>query len=99
MAGSTTEARYDVVFFLKVFAAALLLVPATLVIKPLGSNGAPAEVLGWFALAWWFFGRLDRTQGAAYGYQPIRIVVILFVCAVFASYIAMATQPLSGPEI
>lgn len=99
LAGERTRSGLDVVWFLKVFAVALILIPANLVVKPLGANGAPAEILGWLALVWWFNGRMLRNGGMAHGYQPIRIVVLLFVCAVFASYIAMALQPLTGLEV
>lgn len=90
--------RSHAVAVIVAFAVALLLIPAALVFRPLGAFGTPAAVLGVCAAAVWLLGRLHPAMGAAFGPQPMRVVVLGFLGAVLVAYIAANLRVLPGVE-
>jgi polysaccharide biosynthesis protein PslJ len=89
--------RPDAVTALTVYAAALMLIPARLVIGPQSASVTPANLVGLMLLAWWCFAKLVDV-GAARGYNPVRIVTKLFVGCIFLSFAAMATRSVPSVE-
>lgn len=71
---------------LTVLLVLLVVVPATLVVGPLGAAGTPSLLLGAAFLGWWCLGRVDRRFGLVRGRQPMRPVVAVFIGAMLASY-------------
>jgi polysaccharide biosynthesis protein PslJ len=78
--------KVDAVGMLTAYVVLLLAIPATLVFAPLGAAGGPstlfAVLLFVVYLTTWLHPRstLDRD------YQPIRLVALVFVCVIVASY-------------
>jgi hypothetical protein len=71
--------------FLAVYLLLLMLIPAQLVVRPLGAPGSPANLWAIGGLVWWVClsaGRLDRPGVTT----PIRIAAGLFGATVLASY-------------
>ena len=75
----------------------LIAIPSRLIFSPLGSAGTPALVLGLVLLLSWLFARI--TGQVRRRSQPIRVVGLLFLAAVVASYIAATTRPIDAVEI
>ena len=90
--------RVDGVSLLTVYAAILLLVPATLVFAPLGqvgrlATGAAACLLIWFIASWVSGGGVPSGAG-----RPIRISMIIFCLAILTSFVAAMTREISQAE-
>ena len=71
---------------LVVYLLLLLLIPARLVIGPLGAPGAPAALLAIVLLLWWATGRMLWHPRVRPGGQPVRLVLLLLTIATLASY-------------
>ncbi len=91
--------RFDAGSLLVVWVALLILVPANLVVAPLGAAGSPAQLLGLAALAWWIAFQLDKAQSTITPSQPIRTAMLFFVVAILLSYVAAATRPIEAIEL
>jgi polysaccharide biosynthesis protein PslJ len=88
----------DGVGILTVFVVTLIAIPSRLIVGPLGSAGTPAQVICLCLLAWWAVTAVS-VQGADRGpRQPIRMAMLIFVFAVFVSYLAMALRPTESAE-
>jgi polysaccharide biosynthesis protein PslJ len=89
----------DTVRFLTVWLVLLMVVPARLVIAPLGAAGAPALLLAVGGLFWWLnmnlmSGRILRPRP-----ETTLILVAALVTAVLCSYVAAMTRPIDGLEV
>lgn len=77
--------RFDATTFLIVYAALLLLIPAPLVVRPLGAGGTPAAMWGMFGLLWWLCFR----AGGLIPHRvtsPVLLGASAFIVCVLASY-------------
>ncbi len=88
----------DATTALTCYAVLLLLVPANLVLEPLGAAGSPANVFGIFLFLWWGLTWLLPGSPLPRGHQPVRIAVAVFGLAVFLSYLAFAVRAADGLE-
>lgn len=84
---------------LTVFLMALLLVPAQLVLAPLGGLGTPSVVVALGLGAWWVAGRLPWPSHFDRGQQPMRTAAAVVLCSSLASYAAGMLRPISGFEV
>lgn len=89
----------DAGFLLMIWVILLLIVPANLVVGPLGAAGSPAQIVGLLALCWWLAFQLDKSQSSIAPAQPVRTAMLIFVAAVLASYVAAATRPIEAIEL
>lgn len=78
---------------------AVMLIPANLVLKPLGAAGTPAQIVGLVAAAWWLAAQLSRSRATLRPAQPVRTAMGVFVVAMMAAYVAGVTRPIDGLEI
>lgn len=76
---------------LALFLTLALLLPARLVFAPFGAFGTPAALVGCAALALWGLSRCTPSLRAAFGPQPLRVVLWTYVGAGLLSY-AVATS-------
>lgn len=90
---------FDGASLLSIWAFALMLVPATLVVGPLGAAGSPAQLLGLLAGAWWLGAQLERSQVARTPTQPVRRAMASFSFAVLISYAVAALRPIDAVEL
>lgn len=85
--------RPDAASLLRLWAAVMLVLPAKLVLAPLGSAGSPAQILGMAGAFWWaashFLSRLPRTRDL----RVVQNAMALFVFACLVSYIVAVTRP------
>lgn len=84
---------------LYVWAAALLLIPSTLLFAPLGAAGTPAQILGLAAAAWWLGVQLDRSDSAPRPTIVTRAAMGVFGLAMLLSYVAAARRPVEALEV
>jgi O-antigen ligase len=73
--------------FLCVYVCLLLLIPSSLVFRPLGAAGTPATMFGLGALLWWVGAKLAGWP-ATRQWSPVRTVMGVVLVCVLASYIA-----------
>lgn len=84
--------------FLTAYAVLVLLLPARLIVGPLGGAGTPATLLGVAAALWWVWDIVDRARRRHGPAQPVRRAMLLLVLAVLASYVVGASRPMAGVE-
>jgi O-antigen ligase len=91
------RARLDPAWMVGAYITVLLVIPSPLVIGPLGAAGGPANMVALACLAWWACARF-MPGGMAWGFNPIRWAVVVFVMGMFAGFAAGALRPLTGIE-
>jgi hypothetical protein len=84
--------RRDAATVLTWYGMALLLVPASLIVHPLGASGTPATMLGVLMLVWWALSRIVPEIGADTGLQPVRIALVFFALTILISYVTVMVQ-------
>ncbi len=90
--GSTRRhRRIDVVALLSLFVVLMICIPSRLIVEALGGAGTPATIVGLGALAWWCYGRVVPGTGLAKGYQPVRIVICIYLAVALLTYIIAFT--------
>jgi polysaccharide biosynthesis protein PslJ len=70
-----------------VLLVALLIIPARLVVGPLGGAGSPAQMLGVAMAVWWFLSRV-ASFGSREPFNPVARAALLVLASVGASYVA-----------
>ena len=102
-AGPAVAARkkhaFDAAALLTIWVCAVMLIPANLVVKPLGAAGTPGQLLGLLALGWWLSFQLDRPRATLSPPQPVRRAMLVFVIANLISYVVAATRPIDTLEL
>ncbi len=88
----------DEVTGLTLLLALTFLLPANLVIAPLGQAGVPSGLLATGLFLIWFFLRLAPDLGTDRRFQPLRVLVLLAVVSQLASYAAGQIRGLSALE-
>ncbi|MFZ4516483.1 MAG: O-antigen ligase family protein [Acidimicrobiia bacterium] len=91
--------REHVAVLVGVFLACALLIPARMVIGPLGAFGTPAAIVGCIALGVWGVSRMHPSAGAAFGPQPIRVALWVYAGAAIASYVAAVSGVLPADAL
>lgn len=92
-------ARVYGVPLLTTFLVLLLVLPARLVVEPLGGAGSPAQLVGLVCLLAAAVVGLSRWRDATYGAAPVAIAMMGFVLTIFASYLAANLRPLDSVEL
>ncbi|GAA3554032.1 hypothetical protein GCM10022222_42120 [Amycolatopsis ultiminotia] len=88
----------DEVTGLTLLLSATFLLPANLVLAPLGQAGAPSGLFAGGLLLVWFCLRCAPDLGTDRGFQPLRVVVLFAVVSQLASYAAGQVRGLSPLE-
>jgi len=89
----------DALGALTAFAVLLFLIPAVLVVGPLGAAGSPATLLGLGLLMWWACARMLPSMPVGRGYQPVRLALAVFVGIVLLTYVLGNVHPLTTNEL
>ncbi|WP_051791699.1 O-antigen ligase family protein [Amycolatopsis jejuensis] len=89
----------DEVTGLTLLLSATFLLPANLVLAPLGQSGVPSGLLASGLLLIWFCLRCAPDLGTDRHFQPLRIVVLFAVVSQLASYAAGQVRGLSPLEL
>lgn len=87
--------RWDPTWLVGVYIVVLLAVPSPLQIEPLGAAGGPANIMGLVALSWWACARF-LPGGMAWGFSPIRWVIVAFMAAMVCGFATAALRPLDA---
>ncbi len=96
----TESPEFNATTLLNLWVVALILIPATLVVKPLGAAGSPAQILGLFAGAWWLGAQLGRVgPRPAVRRSFVLLAMLLFCAVILVSYIVATTRPISELEL
>jgi O-antigen ligase len=90
--------RIDAVVVLTVYLVTLFAIPSRFIVGPLGGIGAPATILSFGCFLWWCYYRLGQQRTSSWVVQPTRRMLLLWVVAVLASYVAAMARPISGDE-
>jgi O-antigen ligase len=88
----------DAVTALTIFLVALIVIPSSLIVGPLGQAGTPAQVIGMATFAGWLVAAIGSVTRRRRAHEPIRIFAWLFVVAVAASYVAANSRPMFSAE-
>ena len=91
--------RFDAASFLVLWTVLLVLIPASLVVSPLGAAGSPAALVGLLAGAWWLAASLGRTESRFSGRDPVGIAAAVFLVAILLSYLAATVRPIEKVEL
>ena len=83
----------DALGLLTLGAALNLAVPSRYTLGPLGGAGAPATLVGVVALGGWLFLHVSRPFPRPVVRQPFRAALLLFLGAVMASFVVVASRP------
>jgi O-antigen ligase len=83
---------------LTVYVVLLFGIPASYVVAPLGSVGAPAQVFALGLLMWWLLRWLARPLAPSGISQPVRRAALLVAASVMASYVAAMLRPIVSVE-
>jgi O-antigen ligase len=83
---------------LTVYVVLLFGIPASYVVAPLGSVGAPAQVFALGLLMWWLLRWLSRPLAPSGLAQPVRLMALLVAATVVASYVAAMLRPIVSVE-
>jgi hypothetical protein len=88
--------RLDAAWLVCLFVLLLVLVPARLVFEGIPFAVTPAMAVGLLAFGWWFNARMVDNLGVARGWQPMRVVLLLFFCCLLLSFSHAYLSPVDG---
>jgi O-antigen ligase len=88
----------DAVTVLTVLLVTLLILPSRYVFGTLGAAGTPAQIFGLAAGLWWCMHWFGRPWADSSVRQPVRLVTVWLVVAVFVSYLHAALRPMDNAE-
>ena len=91
--------RIDATTLLTVYLVLLLVIPAGLVVSPLGGAGSPAQLLGLLAALWWGVQGVIKPKPTARIRQPVRIAMLVLVTTVLVSYVLANLRPINAVEL
>lgn len=78
--------RADAATLASLFAVALLIVPARLVLKGIPLSISPASLLSLLAATFWLFAHFTLVVGIAKGRMPVRSALFVYMTAMLATY-------------
>jgi O-antigen ligase len=76
----------------------LIAIPSKLIFAPLGSAGTPAQMLGLLLAVLWAVTRVMPGNARA-PVEPVRVMMLVFLGAVVASYLAAVSRPIEPLEV
>jgi O-antigen ligase len=97
-AASVGPRKPDAVTALTIFLVALIVIPSSLIVGPLGQAGTPAQVVGMATFAVWLVAAIGTATQRRRTREPIRIFGWLFVIAVGISYVAANSRAMFSAE-
>jgi polysaccharide biosynthesis protein PslJ len=83
------SSKIDAVALLTLYLVLLMAIPSALVFAPLGASGGPASLLAISLMILYAAVRLHPRFHFYIGRQPVRLVALLFLCSILASYISI----------
>lgn len=94
----TSKAPRDIVSVLSLYAVLRIVLPAEYVIGAMGAAGQPAQLLGLGIALWWLADWLNQPRPKSRVKQPLKLLALVFLMAVLASYLVAAIRPFSPNE-
>jgi O-antigen ligase len=85
----TISRRADAVTLLSWYVLLLMVVPAWLVLGPLGAAGGPSTVFAALLCAWYLMAWLHPAFAPEKGRQPVRLAALGFACSILATYVSV----------
>jgi polysaccharide biosynthesis protein PslJ len=85
----TVSRRVDAVTLLSCYIFLLMVVPAWLVLGPLGAAGGPSTVFAALLCAWYVMTWLHPALAPERGRQPVRLAALVFACSILATYVSV----------
>ena len=80
--------RIDATALLSFYLFLLICIPYDIVFAPLGGSGGPATLFAAVLMLWFLVMWLHPAFMLDQGRQPIRVVAVLFTCAMIATYVS-----------
>ncbi|GAA1389962.1 O-antigen ligase family protein [Luteococcus peritonei] len=93
------RAGLDVTAVFTGYVVLLFAIPATMIVAPLGTLGAPATILSLLALVWYLWHHLHRSTGVQGGSSPVRRAGIGFILVMLLVYGHAMTTFVPGAEV
>ena len=90
---------FDATSVLTVYLCLLLAIPSSMVVGPLGSAGAPSNIMAIGLLFWWSWFHLQRNRAENVGTQPVRIAMLGWLIVMVAAYAHAMLSPIPFDEI
>lgn len=91
--------RADTVTIACIYVAAVMVIPARLVLKGIPLSISPANLIGMALLALWFCAQLTTSLGAAKGRNPVRTAAFVYAFGLIATYGYAASSYLPADEM
>ncbi|MBB2985732.1 O-antigen ligase family protein [Terracoccus luteus] len=89
----------DAAAVLTVYFTLMLAIPAQATFAPLGSVGAPANVVALGVFVWWVWHHLHRSEPEARFAQPVRRAALALLLLMLVVYRHAMVQPLMSDEV
>lgn len=99
MVAAIMISRRDEVTAITILLGATFLIPANRTIAVLGQVGIPAVLVAGGLFLLWLYSRCAPTMGADRGRQPIRLLALILLLTMLASYIAGHIRGLAPLEV
>lgn len=90
---------FDATSVLTVYLCLLLAIPSSMVVGPLGSAGAPSNIMAIGLIFWWAWFHIQRGRAATVGVQPVRIAMLGWLILMVAIYAHAMLSPIPFDEI
>lgn len=100
--GQFLESRrlgFDATSVLTVYLCLLLAIPSAMVVGPLGSAGAPSNIMAIGLLFWWAWFHIQRNRAVPFGSQPVRVVMLGWLIIMVTVYAHAMLSPIPFDEI
>lgn len=92
-------ARVDARVLLATFVVLIFMIPAQLVVGPLGAAGTPAQLLGMSMLGWWLFARGYGDSGCARLSRSLTVPLTVFAVSLALAYMAGMNRAIPDVEV
>lgn len=90
---------FDATSVLTVYLCLLLAIPSAMVVGPLGSAGAPSNIMAIGLLFWWAWFHTQRNRALTVGAQPVRVAMLGWLIAMVVVYAHAMLSPIPFDEI
>ena len=90
---------FDATSVLTVYLCLLLAIPSSMVVGPLGSAGAPSNIMAIGLFLWWAWFHIQRNGSSTSGTQPVRLAMLGWLIVMAAAYAHAMLSPIPFDEI